>query len=122
MNSSIWPVDGTLKGTTYPVQRGPGSNDNKGVVHIPGLEPHHPKQFSIMPLVVGRRTYPTSELQSMYSMASADWVSSELTKLVQNVSWLNQVRNKEWNIIFFKIALLEFNRLIPASFYWSKHL
>ena len=34
-NSSIWPIDRTLSGTTTPDQIGPGSDCNKGVLHIP---------------------------------------------------------------------------------------
>ena len=35
LNSSIWPIDGTLIGTTTPDQNGPGSNANKRVLCIP---------------------------------------------------------------------------------------
>ena len=34
-NSSIWPIDRTLSGATNPDQSGPGSDGNKGVIHIP---------------------------------------------------------------------------------------
>ena len=30
---SLWPLDGTLKGTITPGQSGPGSNSNEGVLH-----------------------------------------------------------------------------------------
>ena len=33
--SSIWPIDRTLSGATTPGQSGPGSDGNKGVLHIP---------------------------------------------------------------------------------------
>ena len=35
LNSSIWPIDGTVTGTTTLGQSGPGSNSNEGVFHIP---------------------------------------------------------------------------------------
>ena len=35
LNSCIWPIDGTLTSTTTPGLCGPGSNANKGVLHIP---------------------------------------------------------------------------------------
>ena len=35
MNSSIWPIDRTLIGTTIPGQSGTESNGNEGLHHIP---------------------------------------------------------------------------------------
>ena len=35
LNSSIWPLDGTLTGTTTLDQNGPGINGNKDGLHIP---------------------------------------------------------------------------------------
>ena len=34
LNSSIWPIDGTLIGTTTPGQSGPGSHGNKRVFYM----------------------------------------------------------------------------------------
>ena len=34
-NSSIWPLDKTLSGATTTDQRGPGSDSDEGVIHIP---------------------------------------------------------------------------------------
>ena len=34
LNSSIWPLDGTLTGAINPGQSGPGSNGNEGVLDI----------------------------------------------------------------------------------------
>ena len=33
--SSIWPIDRTLSIATTPIQSGPGSDGNEGVLHIP---------------------------------------------------------------------------------------
>ena len=44
LNSSIWPIDVTLKGIAPPSQSGPESNTNESVIHIPRaskLQPHH---------------------------------------------------------------------------------
>ena len=35
LNSSIWPWDETLAGTSTPDQNGPGSNGNETVLHVP---------------------------------------------------------------------------------------
>ena len=34
VNSSSWPIDGTLTGAITPGQSGPGSNGNEGVLQI----------------------------------------------------------------------------------------
>ena len=36
-NSSIWPLDRNLSGATIPGQSEPGTNGNKGVLHIPQI-------------------------------------------------------------------------------------
>ena len=44
MNSSIWPIDGTLTGTTTPCQSGHESNGNEVLFHIAktaSLEPQY---------------------------------------------------------------------------------
>ena len=33
-NSTIWPIDRTLSGATYPGQSGPENNGNERVLHI----------------------------------------------------------------------------------------
>ena len=35
MNSSILPINGTVKSTTAQGQTGPGNYANEGVIHIP---------------------------------------------------------------------------------------
>ena len=35
LNSSVWPIDGTLTGTITPSQSGPGSNGNEELLRIP---------------------------------------------------------------------------------------
>ena len=37
LNSSIYPIDGILTGTTSPGLSGTGSNSNEGVLHIPQI-------------------------------------------------------------------------------------
>ena len=34
LDSSVWPIDGTLTGITTPSQSGSGINSNEGVLHI----------------------------------------------------------------------------------------
>ena len=51
LNSSIWPIDGTLTGTSSPNQSGPESNSHEGVLHILQIlrvEPHHLMRISVI--------------------------------------------------------------------------
>ena len=66
--SSIWPTDWTLSGATTPGQSEPRSDGNEGVLRIP-------KSSSITgtsPSDCLRESYPSAELQSVYSTAPAD--------------------------------------------------
>ena len=51
LNSSIWPIDGTLTATTTLIQSWPGSNGSEGVLYIPQtpiLESHLQMQFNVI--------------------------------------------------------------------------
>ena len=68
-NTSIWPID--LSGATTLGHSGPGSNVNKGVLHIPqsseiGTSPSD--DFVSYPL---GESYSSVEILSVYSTASA---------------------------------------------------
>ena len=68
MNSYIWPIDGTLTGTTTPGQGRPKSNGNEGVLHIPktlGMKFHYQMQFSVI-----SRTLSCNTLHNSLS----DWI------------------------------------------------
>ena len=75
--TSIWPIDGTLSGATTPVQSKPGSNGNEGVLCIPqsssitGTSPSD-CLVSYPEHLLGGGSYPSVELQSVYSSALAD--------------------------------------------------
>ena len=75
-NCSIWPIDRTLSDTTSPGQSGPGSDGNK---HSPTL--HHYWNLTMRLFGVIYRTivvlgsYPSAEMQSVYSTAPADWAT-----------------------------------------------
>ena len=56
MNSSIWPIDGTLTDTTLLGQSGPRSDGNEGVLHIPQDEVAR----DVMVIVVGNGHGDTS--------------------------------------------------------------
>ena len=70
--SCIEPIDMTLLDVTIPDQSGPGSNGNEGVLCIPqsssitGISPSYPGQS------LGRGSYPTAGVQSVFSTAPVD--------------------------------------------------
>ena len=75
---SIWPIDRTLSGATTPSQSGPGSVGNEGVLRIPpnfsitGTSPSD-CLVSYPGNSLDGGSYPSAEIQSVYSTASADW-------------------------------------------------
>ena len=76
-NSSIWPIDRTLSGSTALGNSGPGSDGNKGVLHIPqssnitGASSSDVLESSPGQLL--GEFYPSAEMQSVYSIALNDW-------------------------------------------------
>ena len=81
-NSSIWPIDRILSGTTTLSQSEPGSDNNKGVLCIPQSSSITSSITGALPsdclvsypghlLVVG--SYLSAEMQSVYSTAPVDW-------------------------------------------------
>ena len=77
--SSIWPIDRTQSSATTLGQSGPGSNGNKGVLHIPPKLQHYwnltIRLFNVIPRQLLGRFYPSAEKQSVYSTAPADWAT-----------------------------------------------
>ena len=75
--SSISPIDKTLSNATTLGQSGPGSNGNERVICIPqsssitGASPSD--CFVSYPEHLLRESYPSAELQLVYSIAPADW-------------------------------------------------
>ena len=71
----IWSIDRTLSGATTPGQRGPASNGNERVLHIPQIS--KARALSLDSLM----SYPGYSLvgvlplcrDAMYSTAPADW-------------------------------------------------
>ena len=70
--SSIWPIDRTLLGATIPGQSGPGSDGNEAVLCIPKSSIINAVSPSDC-LEVG--SYPSAEIQLVYSTALANWVN-----------------------------------------------
>ena len=76
-NSSIWPKDKTLSDDTTPSQSGIGSDGNDGVLYMlqrPSIIGASPSDCLVSYL--GHPyggSYPSAEMQSVYSTAPADW-------------------------------------------------
>ena len=85
-----------LSGATTPGQSGPGSNGNEGVLRIPqssstaGTSPSD-CLVSYAGHSLGGGSYPSAEVQSVYSTAPADWAtmhlsdSSFIAQLLKNI-------------------------------------
>ena len=80
-------MDRALLGTTIPGQSGPWSNGNEGVLSIPqsssitGTSPSD-CLVSYPGYLLGRGSYPSAEMQSVYSTALADIFLDVLVQLV----------------------------------------
>ena len=75
--SSIWSIDRTSSGAITPGQRGPGSNDNEGVLCIP--QSSSITGTSSLDCLVSYPGHslgvsnPSAEGQLVYSTAPSDW-------------------------------------------------
>ena len=82
-NCRIWLIVGS-----YPGQSGPGNDDNEELLSIPItpalMQPHH----QIVWWVSLKETYPSAEMQLMYSRTLANWANGSLGYIMSlNVSW-----------------------------------
>ena len=73
-NSSIWPINRTLSGATIPAYCGPGSDVNEGVLYIPQtsrITEAWPSDclMSYPGHLFWRGSYPSAEMQAVYSTA-----------------------------------------------------
>ena len=75
--SSIYSIDRTLSGATNSSQSGPGSDGNKGELHIPqrtGITGASLSDcFMSDPGYSLGESYPSAEMLLVYSAAPADW-------------------------------------------------
>ena len=76
-NSFIEPIDRTLSGATTPDQSGPGSDGNEGVLCIPQISSiigasTPDRLVSYDGHSLGSVSYPSVEMQSVYSSAPTE--------------------------------------------------
>ena len=76
-NTPIWPIDRILSGATTPGNSGPGSNGNERVLRIPQSSSITGASQSDCLMSYPGHTlgefYPYAEMQSVYSVAPAEW-------------------------------------------------
>ena len=87
-NSSIWPIDRTLSGPTTLGLSRPRSNGNEEGLHIPqnsktGASPSN--DFASYPGHWLGVSYPSAEMQSMYSTVPANWAGTIMIKVTANI-------------------------------------
>ena len=77
LNSSIWPIDGTLTGTNTPSLSVPGNNGNEEVLHILQSSRNEDLPSDSLVSYLGqssvKKFYPSAEMQSSNSIAPTDW-------------------------------------------------
>ena len=85
----IQPLDRAQSGVTIPGQSGPGSNGIEGVLRIPespGITGTSPSDFLVSYLGHSlEEFYPSTEVQSVYSTAQADWAKLERLRWLRNI-------------------------------------
>ena len=77
-NSSIWAIDRNLSGATTPGQSGPERNYNEEVLHIFQSSRTRASQCDGNVSYLGhslRGSYPSTEMQSVYSTAPAEFLN-----------------------------------------------
>ena len=85
--NSIWPINRTLSGVTTPSQNGPESDGNKGVLRLPqsssitGTSPSD-CLVSYPGHSLGGGSYPSAEMQVVYSTSPVDWATDFFIKLI----------------------------------------
>ena len=77
LNSYIWPIDRALSGVTTPDLSEPGSDGKEELLHI--LQSSRIADASSSDCLMSyprqslEESYPSAEIQSMYTTAPADW-------------------------------------------------
>ena len=97
LNNSIWPIDRTLSGATIPGQSGPRSDGNESVLRIPqssSITRASPSDSLVSYLEHSlRRSYPSADMQSVYSTVTSDWAH---IVCVENISCFVWEKESEW--------------------------
>ena len=92
-NSSIWPIDRTLSGATPPDQSGPRSVGYSAFPKTPHYWNLTIRLFNVLSrTLVDWRSYPSVEMQLVYSTAPAYWAEkvvkeAEVSSIGRAVSW-----------------------------------
>ena len=100
--NSIWPIDRTQSGVNTQGKNEPGTDGNEEVLcisqcsSITGTSPSDCLSSYPGLSLMGWLTYPTAEVQSMYSTAPADWAITECNWRPAWVNWLRNKINQRW--------------------------
>ena len=95
-------IDRALSGATTLVQSGPGSNSNEGVLCIPqssSITGTSPSDCLLSYQDTHwRGPYPSTEVQSVYSTAPADWTRQSLSLFIFSLSFIFTLVNPNGKI------------------------
>ena len=119
--NSIWTIDRTLSGATTSSRSKPGRDDNEGYSEFPKapafLEPDHQiGWYHIQDTHWVGESYPSANMQSMYSAVQADW-AREILEFCEYVDGFMEHRiTKNWSKISCSINLKRFSTtLLPSQ-------
>ena len=81
LNTSIWPINGTLTGASILGESGPGSKSNERVLYIPqssrnGASPSDVLVWYPGHTLVGGSYSSSAKMQSVYPTATTDWANT----------------------------------------------
>ena len=85
---SIWPMDRTLSGDTTPDQRAIAIKGNPDFSKAPALlEPHHQIFSCHIQEIRSGLSYPSGEMQSVFSAVPADWTVRHLGNIPRYICY-----------------------------------
>ena len=94
----MWPIDRTLSSVPTPSQRAPGSDSYKVLLSIPqssSVTAASPSDL-LYPGHTFEESYPSVEMQSVYSAAQADWAITVPVLSIAQIEPFNYVQKAEW--------------------------
>ena len=110
-NSTIWPIDKTLSGTTTPGQSGPGSDWQwRSTQHSPKLQHYWSLIIRLFSVISGHSlgvgSYPSTKMHSLYSIAPANLAETGMVNNLFSLLWIYAPESKVCRVYDTKLYLV----------------